>query len=664
MINRVIIGAAEVREQNKVTDHGNFKPTYEQLESYDYLFGFLPDSQNDYNGNLNDTLYIIREVIKRYNWQVKKLADHLKGKSLEQSAFNIWHFCVNNIKYKNDRYGYEEIRTPARTWKERHTGVDCDDFAIFTASLLIQMGYVPQCVVVGFFGKDYGHIYTTVGASLAQPPYNNDVYNGGAVKGGVVVDPVMNTVFNKHPKGITKALIMNMEPKIIIAGLGALPQGKITLAVDTFRDTFTENYNRPSDVILRLQIDGKAIPLENIKRGSVIKITNAPDTTAQNLRNMNGFHLVEDSANHADGIVSYIYLTTGRATWKGTENILNGADFVIMPGNGNPPYKNITGWQKDAATADKWMNQAAGKIDNCRRIYNWIKKDIAPDISVIKETQHLTDFNNIVGDLEFWYWYAEAAYNQCDGLKNTNNPFYSTQKHLQKISDIYKMAAGRMLAAEEDFLKKEARIKDWMKVTKFEKLVQAAKTVAFAPIRAIVEACIHVNLFGTATALALEKQRKPGQYEQTKNTWRDMGGDRTKFENAVADGATKPAKLAGKNLGEEEADQKYVKLPVGVGTTAATFISASLGPEVAPFAVPAGVVVDGLCKAVNAAKIPLKKDEPNVTDPGAENFDFNFPDYKGDGGEEGGSNKALIFGGFGLATLIVLMAGNNNNKNK
>ena len=151
-------------------------------------------------GDIEKVLAAIREVIGKYSWQVKQLAQHLKADTVEQSAFNVWHFMRRievggNINYKLDSKGKEELRTPARTWRDRVQGVDCDDMAIFSACLLLNMGYAPKLHVVAFNGREKpGHIYTVVD--------------------GIVVDGVMKR-FDKHPDGITKTRIMALEINVL-----------------------------------------------------------------------------------------------------------------------------------------------------------------------------------------------------------------------------------------------------------------------------------------------------------------------------------------------------------------------------------------------------------------------------------------------------------------
>lgn len=225
-----MLGATEILEKNTgKADFVGYKPTYKQLGNYDNLFSVSPGVDGlPKNGGLPETLEAIKKAIHNYNFQVKALAKHLKADSLEQSCFNIWHFCIKNIAYKLDKAGFEEIRTPARSWKDRFEGIDCDDFTILTSSILLQMGYIPTAAIVAFNDQpNFQHIYTVV----------NPQKINGIVTGGVVVDPVIRYRFNVHPDNITKSFIMQIQE---LNGIGEL--GFSIFTINGSGNTIPEDY--------------------------------------------------------------------------------------------------------------------------------------------------------------------------------------------------------------------------------------------------------------------------------------------------------------------------------------------------------------------------------------------------------------------------------------
>ena len=178
-----------------------FTPTYTRLEDYSFLIEPATGEKRLVGyGFEGATLEQLKNACKNYQ-QVAKLAAHLKGDTELQSAFNVWHWLHTNIYYNYDTPGEEEIRTPARTWADRESGVDCDCLAVFTACLLGAMGYKPRFEIVAFGNSPkFSHIYVNL--------------NGAAV------DRVL-PVFLARPSGITKTKIMEI-PVFELSGGGAM----------------------------------------------------------------------------------------------------------------------------------------------------------------------------------------------------------------------------------------------------------------------------------------------------------------------------------------------------------------------------------------------------------------------------------------------------------
>jgi hypothetical protein len=105
---------------------------------FDHLFP--PPGEQDIvikkSANVEDTLKLIRQVLPKTLWQTEKIAKVLKGRTLDETCSNIWHFVYNHIQYKRDEDGVEQVRSPRRTWHDRKTGVDCDCYTVFILSIL------------------------------------------------------------------------------------------------------------------------------------------------------------------------------------------------------------------------------------------------------------------------------------------------------------------------------------------------------------------------------------------------------------------------------------------------------------------------------------------------------------------------------------------------
>lgn len=126
-------------------------------------------------GTVYDTLKLMKKVVSQTLSQTLEIASALKGNSREATCRNIWNFLYHNIQYKKDSAVREQLRTPARSWKDRKSGIDCDCYSIFASSILTNLKIPHSFRMTGYKG-DYQHVYVVV------PKENGD--------GFYIIDPV------------------------------------------------------------------------------------------------------------------------------------------------------------------------------------------------------------------------------------------------------------------------------------------------------------------------------------------------------------------------------------------------------------------------------------------------------------------------------------------
>ncbi len=186
----------EIYNNLDLLEFNGMVPTYKQLPDYNQFFA-PAENKNSFAGyGLDDTKTLIADICRKHYKECEAIAKHLKGDSLLQSCFNLWHWLHHNIRYEYDRDGREEVRTPLRVWADRRRGVDCDCLSVFAWCVLTCMGYYPAFELVAFRGKDaFSHIFI-----------NCD---------GVVVDRVW-FIFNQRPPAVTKREIykVNLLPNL------------------------------------------------------------------------------------------------------------------------------------------------------------------------------------------------------------------------------------------------------------------------------------------------------------------------------------------------------------------------------------------------------------------------------------------------------------------
>lgn len=129
------------------------------------------------DGEVDDTLKLMERVIHTYLDDTALIAEHLRRPSVDATITAIWDFLYNNIQYKLDEQGLEQLRRPARSWAERHTGIDCDCFSIFTSSILVNLGIQHSLRVTRYSQPTWQHVYVVLpkdGKSLASGYYTID----------------------------------------------------------------------------------------------------------------------------------------------------------------------------------------------------------------------------------------------------------------------------------------------------------------------------------------------------------------------------------------------------------------------------------------------------------------------------------------------------------
>lgn len=131
---------------------------------YDHLFTSADGDNTTIrpNANVYDTVAFIPKVVNETLYQTKQLAEHLKANNTYETCKNIWQFVFEHINYKKDAPGYEQIRSPARAWHDRFSGVDCDCYSVFISSILSNLE-IPHTLRITKYHRDYfQHIYPIV----------------------------------------------------------------------------------------------------------------------------------------------------------------------------------------------------------------------------------------------------------------------------------------------------------------------------------------------------------------------------------------------------------------------------------------------------------------------------------------------------------------------
>ena len=128
---------------------------------YDHLFPKANVDTNTVmkNAGVGDTVAFIPKVVNKTLDHTKGIAGVLKGRNDYETCRNIWHFVYNHIAYRKDKDGYEQIRSPARSWHDRKAGVDCDCYTTLISSILTNLGIKHKLRITKYHRDYFQHIY-------------------------------------------------------------------------------------------------------------------------------------------------------------------------------------------------------------------------------------------------------------------------------------------------------------------------------------------------------------------------------------------------------------------------------------------------------------------------------------------------------------------------
>ena len=114
------------------------------------------------DGEVQDTVGLMEKVVHKYLVDTTRIAPTFKSDSLESTCKAIWDFIYQNIQYKLDKKGLEQLRRPARSWAERKTGVDCDCMSIFASSILTNLKIPHSFRITKYSADHWQHVYVIV----------------------------------------------------------------------------------------------------------------------------------------------------------------------------------------------------------------------------------------------------------------------------------------------------------------------------------------------------------------------------------------------------------------------------------------------------------------------------------------------------------------------
>lgn len=103
------------------------------------------------NGVTKDIIKEVLACFKSSKDQLENFAPFLKGKNIQETCSNIWHFWKKNIRYKVDEDGVQWVKTPAAFFSSGFG--DCKSFSVAVACTLYCLGIKSKFRFTSYAGN-------------------------------------------------------------------------------------------------------------------------------------------------------------------------------------------------------------------------------------------------------------------------------------------------------------------------------------------------------------------------------------------------------------------------------------------------------------------------------------------------------------------------------
>lgn len=121
--------------------------------------------------DIPDTVQLMKKVIAETLEDTRRIARQLRASTVYETCRNVWNFTFQHLQYKRDRPGREEVRRPARAWRDGQKkggagGVDCDCMTVFIGSILRNLKIPFKIRLTGYETQEteidennFSHVY-------------------------------------------------------------------------------------------------------------------------------------------------------------------------------------------------------------------------------------------------------------------------------------------------------------------------------------------------------------------------------------------------------------------------------------------------------------------------------------------------------------------------
>lgn len=120
--------------------------------------------KNSDNSTTYDTLRFMAQWSTKYASQMKRIAPLMRGKTIQETANNIYQFLYNHFQYKLDGE-MQNLYSPSAAWHFRKTGFDCKTYSILASTILQNLNITHAFRMVqqaGIMPGEWSHVYVVI----------------------------------------------------------------------------------------------------------------------------------------------------------------------------------------------------------------------------------------------------------------------------------------------------------------------------------------------------------------------------------------------------------------------------------------------------------------------------------------------------------------------
>ena len=121
------------------------------------------------NYKLADIIDCQMQVFNNYWRTAEEIAQQLKGENEYNTCRNVWQYIIDNTQYKEDDFGTQFVKTPARLLYDK-VG-DCKSMSVLAASICTCLGIKGKFRYVGYKNaKEAHHVFFQTDSGIAVDP--------------------------------------------------------------------------------------------------------------------------------------------------------------------------------------------------------------------------------------------------------------------------------------------------------------------------------------------------------------------------------------------------------------------------------------------------------------------------------------------------------------